>query len=162
MAPYSQTPLLICASMLCCDFAAWLDVARGRGQEGLKTRFQEGDTLGITNQVDSSTFAAQACNADSAASWNTVYYSAVTVQLVWSSGVGTGGSVQLQYSNDNANWTNIGSAGTVTGASGSIAIDPNTNGVFNWSYLRLSYTHGSMTAGTMTAYVCLKQELRAT
>lgn len=88
-----------------------------------------------------------------AAAVNVLSYRVVGVMANWASLDHTDGTLQFQGSLDNSLWDNIGSATTLSSASGhqsfSLIDEP-------YKYVQLVYTHGSNTAGTITAKYVLR------
>jgi len=84
---------------------------------------------------------------------NVLQYRVVGVMANWSSIDNTNGSLQFQGSLDGSVWDNVGSAVTVSTASGhkffSLVDEP-------YKYMQLVYTHGSNTTGTITAKYVLR------
>ena len=82
-------------------------------------------------------------------------YNIMGIVANWSGVNGVTGTLQVQGSNDQTTWINIGSAYTITTASGSeafnisMASDP-------FEYIQLVYSHSTNTAGTITVTYILR------
>lgn len=84
---------------------------------------------------------------------NVLSYRVVGVIADWASLDHVDGTLQFQGSLDNSLWDNIGSATTLSSASGhqafSLVDEP-------YKYVRLVYSHGTNTTGTITAKYILR------
>ena len=77
-------------------------------------------------------------------------------QFNWEGVTGTGGALKIEGSNDGVNYIDTSiTPPTISGASGtgSIIIPQDFQ---CWRFMRVAYTAGSVTAGTLNAYVHLK------
>jgi len=98
-------------------------------------------STGVTVDIDMATSV-------STDSFHISSYSIVAIQFIWSSVTGTiNGTLQVQGSNNNKDWANIGSATSVSGASGTALFEIPRTAVKN---LRVVYTKIGITGGALT------------
>ena len=115
--------------------------------------------MAITNQVNSTTIAGVSLSASALSpAIDAQYDDTISIQHVWTGATGVlNGTLQVQASNDNVNWSNLGTATTIGTASGSGFVDLDNGGRFPWRYLAVNVTPVGVTGGTFTSWVCLKR-----
>ena len=83
--------------------------------------------------------------------WEADYFRPLSVQAVWTATTASF-SIKLQYSNDNATWSDFTTATTITDASGNVMWDVSASGK-DGKYWRVLNTRTSGTLTTLKIYL---------